>query len=173
MRIRPIISLIALSLILSASVRGATGFYFDSTVLYQPDEPLRTRLASAAELAAYMKRIEASCSAFFAAETTPERLDIVVGLKPAKKVRVWFVSSRRSGQDKALIALRKKLETVPPCAVHGGPIAFAMRCTIAGGGPAPKEKGAFQPPMPKEWRDATAGKPVLIPDGIFERIWRD
>jgi hypothetical protein len=170
MRTRRILSLIALSIIVAGSAPGATGFRFESTVLYQPDEPLRARLGSAEELAAYIKRIEDACMAFFASEKTPERLDIVVGLKPEKKVRVWFVSSRRPSQDKSLVALRKKLETIPSCAVHGGPIAFALRSTIAGGGAAKSEEGI---PMPKEWRDAAAGKNVLVPDGVFERIWRD
>lgn len=144
---------------------AAQGFRWDSNVLYQPDEPLRARLGSAEDLAAYMKRIEAACTTFFASETTPERLDIVVGLKPQKKVRVWFVSSRRSSQDKGLITLRKKLEAIAPCAVHGGPIAFALRCSIAGAAPS-KEI-----PMPKEWRPNDG--PVIVPDGVFERIWRD
>jgi hypothetical protein len=170
MRTRYTLPLIALSFTLAASALGATGFQFGSTVLYQPDEPLRARLGSADELAAYIKRLDAACTAFFVSEKTPERLDIVVGLKPEKKVRVWFVSSRRNSQDKSLVALRKKLEAIPSCAVHGGPIAFALRCTIAGGGGA-KAEGEI--PMPKEWRGAAAGKNVLVPDGVFERIWRD
>jgi hypothetical protein len=144
---------------------AAQGFHWDSSVLYQPDEPLRARLSSVEELAAYMKRLDAVCAAFFASEKTPERLDIVVGLKPQKKVKVWFVSSRRSGQDKSLLALRKKLESVSPCSVHGGPIAFALHCTIAGASPS---KGI---PMPQEW--CSKGEPVIVPDGVFERIWRD
>ena len=164
-----LISLIALSMGLAASAGGAAGFLFESTVLYQPDEPLRARLGSAEDLVAYNKRIDAACTAFFASEKTPERLDIVVGLKPEKKVKVWFVSSRRS-QDESLAALRKKLETIPPCTVRDGPIAFALRCSIAGGD-ASQAKGEI--PMPKEWRNAAPGKDVLVPDGVFERIWPD
>jgi hypothetical protein len=149
---------------------AAQGFYWTSSVLYQPDDDLRTRLSSAEELAAYMKRIDAVCTAFFASEKTPEQLDIVVGLKPQKKVRVWFVSSRRTSQDKRLIALRKQMEAIPSCAVHGGPVAFALRCSIAGASPS---KG--DPPMPKEWHDAAVAghTSLLVPDGIFDKIWRD
>jgi hypothetical protein len=168
-RTRYFLSLVVLSITLAASARGTTAFNLESTVLYQPDEPMRARLGSADELAAHIKRLLDVCTAFFVSEKTPERLDIVVGLKPAKKVKVWFVSSRRTSQDKSLIALRKKLEAVPPCAVRG-PIAFALRCTIAGGGAA-KAEGDI--PMPKEWREAATGKNILIPDGIFERIWRN
>jgi hypothetical protein len=166
MRPHRILSFVLVSTVLTASAQGASGFKFESTVLYQPDEPLRSRLSSAEELAAYIKRLDAACTTFLASETTPERLDIVVGLKPKNKVRVWFVSSRRSSQDKTLLDLRKKLEAVPPCSVHGGPVAFAMRCTIAGAAPS------NEVPMPEEWRPK-GKEPSLVPDGVFERIWRD
>src|SRR5262249_18333406 len=129
------------------------GFSWDSMVLYQPDEDLRSRI-DAEGLAAYCKQLEKVCTNYFVSEKTPERLDIVVGLKPFRKVRVWFVSSRRSGQDPSLIALKKKLEAVPAYSVRNGPVAFALRCSIAGGSPELKAKGDFQPPMPKEWHDA-------------------
>jgi hypothetical protein len=173
MRARHVLFFVAGCIALAANADATPqGFKSGSVVLYQPDAPLSARLSSDAELASYIKRLEAACTAFFASENAPEQLDVVVGLKPAKKVRVWFVSSRRSSQDKSLRALRTKLEAIPPCEVHSGPVAFALCCTIAGASPR-KDKEPYQPPMPKEWRDATAGKDVLVPDGIFERIWRD
>jgi hypothetical protein len=156
----------------SASAAGISGFKSGAIVLYQPDARLNERLGSTEDLAAYIKRIDTACTAFFASEKTPEQLDIVIGLKPEKKVRVWFVSSRRPSQDKSLVALRQKLEAIPPCEVHSGPVAFAMCCTIAGAAPR-KDKEPYQPPTPKEWRDAMRVKPVLVPDGIFEKIWPD
>src|SRR5437763_589197 len=146
MRAFYLLGLILLTVGPAANAHGAAGFKMDSTVLYQPDATLRARLGSGEDLAAYIKRIEAACTAFFASETTPEQLDIVVGLKPQKKVRVWFVSSRRTSQDRSLITLRKKLEAIAPSPVHAGPVAFALRCTIAS---APPSK---EIPMPKEWR---------------------
>jgi hypothetical protein len=171
MHIRRVL-LLFLGIVLSAASASSAGsFKFVSTVLYQPDEALQTRLGDVEELATYITRLTSASAEFFASEKTPERLDIVVGLKPEKKARVWFVSSRRTSQDKSLVALRKKLEAIPPCTVRGGPVAFALRCTIAGGGSPAKSQGEI--PMPKEWRDATAGESVLLPDGVFERIWRD
>jgi hypothetical protein len=171
MRTRYVLSFVAGCIALAANADAAPqGFKSGSVVLYQPDAPLSARLSSDAELASYIKRIFAVCTAFFASEKTPEELDIVVGLKPEKKVRVWFVSSRRSSQDKSLRALRAKLEAIAPCEVHSGPIAFALCCTIAGAPPR-KDKEPYEPPIPKEWRDA--GEGLLIPDGIFEKIWRD
>ena len=79
------LALILISIGLAANAHGAAGFKMDSIGLYQPDAPLRARLGSAEDLAAYVKRIVAACTAFFASETTPEQLDIVVGLKPQKK----------------------------------------------------------------------------------------
>ena len=172
MRVLHTVAFFLINASLAASAYAAAGFKMDSTVLYQPDAPLRARLGSAEDLAAYVKRIDAACTAFFASENTPEQLDIVVGLKPQKKVKVWFVSSRRSSRDKSLVALRRKLEAVPPCEVHAGPIAVALRCTIGGASP-PKDKEPYEPPMPKEWRDAIQSKPVLVPDGVFAKIWHD
>jgi hypothetical protein len=173
MSARRVLWFVAGCIALAASADAAPqGFKSGSVVLYQPDAPLSARLSSDAELAAYIKRLEAACTTFFASENTPEQLDIVVGLKPQKKVRVWFVSSRRSSQDKSLRALRAKLEAIPPCEVHSGPVAFALCCTIAGAPPR-KDKEPYEPPEPKEWRDAIGSKSVLIPDGIFAKIWRD
>jgi hypothetical protein len=165
MRARQLSVLTALLFCQALAFAASQGFKWDSMVLYQPDEPLRARGVEAQGLAAYCKQLEKVCTVFFASETKPERLDIVVGLKPGKKVRVWFVSSRRTSQDSSLVALRKKLEVVPAYPVHGGPFAFALRCTVGGAAPS-KEV-----PMPKEWRPK--GDPVLVPDGVFERIWRD
>lgn len=165
---RYFVSVIALSITFAVIARSATLFETDPIFLYQPDAPLRARLGSADDLVAYIKRIQAAGRTFFASEQTPETLDVVVGVKPGKKVRVWLVSSRRTSEDKTLVVLRKKLEAIPPCAVHRGPIAFALRWTIAGGGAAKKD-GTI--PMPKEWREAAPGKNVLVPDGVFERIW--
>ena len=174
MRARLVLVCAALTVCISSVFSAAKGFSWDSTVFYQPDEPVRARGVEAQGLVAYSRQLEKVCTNYFASETTPERLDIVVGLKPGRKSRVWFVSSRRSSHDPSLVSLKKKLESVPAYPVRTGPVAFALRCSIAGGGPAPKEKGSYQPPMPKEWREAIPkDKELLVPDGIFERIWRD
>lgn len=167
MRTRYLLSVIVLSIVLAATARSATHFEREIVFLYQPDAPLRARLESAKDLVAHIKRLQAAGTAFFASEQTPERLDVVVGVKPGRKVRVWLISSKRTSEDKALVLLRKKLEAIPPCTVHIGPIAFALRWTIAG---TPTSSGR---PIPKEWRDAASGKNLSVPDGIFARIWHD
>jgi hypothetical protein len=171
MRVRFLISVSALTVLLAPSAHSETHFERDPVLLYQPDAPLQARLSSAGELADYILRLQKVGTAFFASEQTPETLDVVVGLKPGKKVRIWFVSSRRNSNDKALLALRRKLEAVAPCNVQAGPVAFALRWNIAG-----IKAQAFNghPPMPKEWRDAAGNdKTLIVPDGVFERIWRD
>jgi hypothetical protein len=167
MRPQYLLSIVAVNITLAATALGVTHFEREVVFLYQPDAPLRARLESANDLAAYIKRLQAAGTAFFASEQTPERLDVVVGVKPGKKVRVWLISSRRTSGDKRLILLRKKLEAIPPCNVHAGPIAFALRWTIA------ETPTAAKLPIPKEWRDAAAGKNLSVPDGIFARVWSD
>ncbi len=151
---------------------ATSGFHSYLIVLYQPDEVLRVRLPSIEGLAAYEKRLDKVCSDFFAGAKTAERLDIVVGIKPGKKVRVWFVSSSRRAPETSLASLRKRLEAVPPCEVREGPIAFAIRATI-GDATIPKQDKDDQPPSPKDWRAPIGESPVLVPDGLFRHIWPD
>lgn len=171
---RYLVVVFAFSITLAATARSATHFDREAVFIYQPDAPLRARLESAKDLAAHIKRLQAAGTAFFASEQTHERLGVVVGVKPGKKVRVWLISSRRSSTDKTLVLLRRKLEAIPPCPVHKGPVAFALVWTING---TPAEIEAMPPcPIPKEWRDAAPGQNVQVPevlDGILARIWKD
>src|SRR3977135_2435093 len=75
---------------------ATTGFHSYQIVLYQPDSVLQSPIPSVKAAAAYEKGRERVCTDFFASTKTPEQLDIVVGMKPSKGVRVWFVSSTRS-----------------------------------------------------------------------------
>lgn len=84
------------------------------------------------------------------------------------EARVWFVSSTRPAPDAQRESLRKKLEAIPPCNVHDGPVAFAISAKLAGGdGKTPKGEKDFKTPIPKEWQDAVTatGK-----DGAFNNI---
>src|ERR1700719_2129174 len=100
MRRSPVLVTAAALVVCTTSVLAAQGFHWNSSVFYQPDEPLRARGVDAKALVAYCKQLEKVCTDSFASDTTAEQLDIVVGLKPGRKSRVWFVSSRRSSQDK-------------------------------------------------------------------------
>jgi hypothetical protein len=153
----------------------AKGFETDNVVLYQPNETLQARVGAVTDLASYIKQLQAVCTEFFAATTTPETLHIVVAARPGKRARVWFVSSTRPAPDAQREPLRKKLEAIPPCDVHDGPIAFAISAKLAGGdGKNPKGDKNFKPPIPKEWQEAAAGKEnVLVPDGFLDLIWPD
>jgi hypothetical protein len=169
---RFILAVAIAAIALPESAPGETkGFKFESTILYQPDEVLHARVG-ADELTAHIKRIEEACAAYFASEKAPERLDIVVGVKSKGRVRVWFVSSRRTAAEQTLIVLKRKLETLPACSVENGPIAFAMRCTI-GGASATLGNKDDQLPMPTEWRKAMEGQDLSVPDGLFSLIWRN
>ena len=171
-----ILLLLSLAVLPAGATTGRSAIDVErgAVFLYQPDAPLRARLESAQDLTAHIKRLQAAGTAFFASERTHEKLDVVVGVKPGKKVRVWLISSRRSSADKTLVLLRRKLEAIPPCTVHEGPVAFALVWTING---TPAEIEAMPPcPIPKEWRDAAAGKNIQVPkvlDGVLARVWKD
>jgi hypothetical protein len=151
------------------------GFETDNVVLYQPNEALQARVGSVADLANYIKELQAVCAEFFVATATPETLHVVVAIRPGKRSRVWFVSSTRPAPDPQREPLLKKLEAVQPCDVRDGPVAFAISSKLAGGdGKNPKGDKDFKPPIPKEWQDAAKGKEgVLVPDGFLDLIWPD
>jgi len=153
----------------------ATGFTMDNIVLYQPNPVLVQRLPGGADsLAAYIKQLQAVLTDFFVGAKFPETLHTVVAIRPGNLSRVWLVSSTRSGKAEELAPLRQKLEAITPVEVTGGPVAFVLSGSIAGGdGKNPKPDKHFQPPVPQEWQEA--GKnlktPVLVPDDYLNVVW--
>jgi len=151
------------------------GFQTANIALYQPNDVLQARTRSVEDLAAYIKQIQAVCTEFYANDTKPENLHIVVAVRPGKRSRVWFISST-APNDASRDPLRKKLEAIPPCDAHGGPIAFTISAALAGG--AGKiftgEDKDFSPPIPKEWSDAKIGKNSgPVPDCYLDIVWPD
>jgi len=95
---------------LAPRAKSQGGFDSAYTTLYQPNDILTDRLSDVGALAAYMKQLTAVCNEFFADETKPDSLDIVVAIKPRERSRVWFVSATRAPGDAQLESLRSKLE---------------------------------------------------------------
>ena len=155
----------------------AEGFETDHVVFYLPEEVMEARVGSVGDFVNYAKQLQAICTEFFATTKTPETLHIVVAVRPGKRARVWFVSSTRPAPDAQREPLRKKLEAIPPCDVHDGPVAVAISAKLAGGdGKTPKEEKDFKTPIPKEWQDAvtaTGKERVLVDDGLLDLIWPD
>jgi hypothetical protein len=121
-----------------------------------------------------VKQLEKVSADYFAAAKDPETLDIVVAVKPGKRSRVWFVSSRRKS-TKELEPLRKKLEAVPALAVFGGPVAFAISGAVVGGDGKAGNASKEGPPLPKEWTDAAAKEKgsIEVPEGFLRLVWPD
>jgi hypothetical protein len=137
---------------------------------YMPQEELGERV-SVEELGSYFKRLEAVCVAFFADTITPENFDVVVAVKPGKRTKVWFVSSRPPAERRD--DLRAKLEAVVPPVLRGRPIAFAIQGRIAGGATEAKRHEAPSP-TPAEWEEAITKLPEPTTfDGLLPRIWPD
>src|SRR5215475_424127 len=85
---------------------GPLGFVFTNFVLYQPESVLAARLLDRRAFLQYPGAVEEVCCSFFAGQTTPEMLDVVVVIKPGKRSRVWFVSDARSHEDARLNELK-------------------------------------------------------------------
>lgn len=159
----------------SSSAVGLAGFETLNIALYQPDSVLEARVSSTNELAAYIKRVQATCQGYFGNASPPEVLDVVIAIKPARRSRVWLVSPTRAVDDESLGRLRKQIESIPPIELRGGPIAFAIMASIGGASRNLEGPTGYRPPLPKEWTDATlpSRERAVVPDDVLRVIWPD
>jgi hypothetical protein len=99
--------------------------------------------------------------------------DIVIVIKPGRKVRYWFVSSR--GDDPAAFAgYRRDLAAIQPPEVRG-PVVLALLGSV-GGAPRQTSGAPVDPPIPNEWREAidkSGEEGVRIPEGLLPLVWPD
>lgn len=154
------------------AAEGGAGFKTVTVVLYQPDEVLRNRVPSIEMLADFLKRLERVCSEFFDRAKTPEILDVVVAIKPGRRLRIWFVSPSRRQRDEQLNLLRQALEAVEAPDIRNGPVAVAILGAIAGAQRKVPDPKAFAAPIPKEWKQAMkmAGRGI-VPDDVLRVVW--
>lgn len=151
------------------------GFRMVSAVLYQPDDVMRRRLPSVTEFSTYIKQLEATSADLLRDASSPEGLDIVVAVRPAGISRIWFVSTS-ANVDSRLARLRERLEAVAPPKVNEGPVLFAVIGSVAGMAREPQKAGAFQPPVPEEWK-ALLKRPEfkdgLGTDALLNLVWAE
>jgi hypothetical protein len=154
----------------------AASFKMDTVVMPQPDETLKIRLTGAKELAAYVERIDAAAKESFRLDDKlqPTTGALVVAVKPGYQARFWLMSTEYFIPQAILDDFKIRFEKIRPVAVQIGPIAFAIRFEINGGGkPFGREDSPM--PIPAEWRKAaeSATVPLLIPDGFLPLVWPD
>jgi len=150
-----------------------TGFKTTSIVLYQPEVVVQDRLTHVEELASFINQIKTICREFFAGVTTPETVDLVLAIKPQRRFKVWFVSTRRS-EDPQLDSLRRQVELAEPPEVRNGLVICGIRGTIANAKRTISPAPTFQPPIPREWKEARgrdfAGKSL---EDLVELVWAE
>jgi hypothetical protein len=161
----------AFALLLSTSLR-AEPYHLLSLALYQPEATLEQRVGTNVDMVSYVKALNAAAVAYFDALPPghPGILNLVIAFKPSGKSKVWLVPQDTKIDKPA--DLIKKLEAVPAPKANGGPIAFCLHASLWGGTDATP---FTQPPYPDEWLNASPSslKPLLIPDGVLDAIWKD
>jgi len=161
----------AFAILLPASSR-ADSYRLLSLALYQPEATMEQRVGTNVDLVSYVKALNAAAAAYFNAlpQGHPAILNLVVAFKPSGKSKVWLVPEEVKFDKPA--DLIKKLEAVPAPKPNGGPIAFCLHASLWGGTDATP---FTQPPYPDEWLNASPNslKPLLIPDGVLDAIWKD
>ena len=140
--------------------------------LYQPDEKLKQRIGSDAEpLSTYINGLKQRATTFWlhVERSSAQGVLVGVGIKPSGKVRIWAEAIGGEIRGELLQAFADVLEQCPLPPVSNGPIAFAMEFGLWNQTPA-----EF-PMIPTAWQEAVkaAGKPLLVPDGVFAAIWPD
>ncbi len=139
--------------------------------LYQPEAILGSRFDDMKLLANYMKAIVREVGATLEEPDVLEAkgLLIAVGVKPGGRSRAWCDPVGGQISSAALAELERRVADLPAVGVNEGPIAFAVELLLSG------QKVEEFPIGPKAWSEAasTANEPLLVPDGIFARIWPD
>jgi len=147
-------------------------FHVQTVALYQPNAALQARLGTAGPLAYYINVLEASLATAFAEMPQQPGVTaaVVMGVKPGLLSRAWVVAPAGALSPARIARIEAVAEAVPPVAVQQGPIAFAIVFSVWGGG-APITDAQHPVPMPPEWFAGAPPGPMLVPDGIFARIW--
>ena len=141
----------------------STGYRMDRVGTYQAHDILLARMPPKEAVYAYVNRLSDITHKFFVGAKVPEVFHIVVVVRPDGWTRFWFVSSKPGANAADLGPLRKLLESVPPMGVKGGPVILAVSGRIAGGdGSESLEKGAYESPVPKEWKNLAEAKKVPL-----------
>jgi hypothetical protein len=149
---------------------GAQGFHTDSVATYQDQAVLLRRLPGREEFEAYVRRLSLVAHNFFVGDNIPGNIDIILVLRPGRAPRAWLMSGR-SCDPGALQGLASLIEAVPPVEPREGPVAFALRSTVAGAAPAP----AGPAPIPAAWVSAAAAageSPRSASDTVLEAACR-
>jgi TonB family protein len=141
-----------------------TGFATTNLVLFQKDAVLKARFGAPGRLAGAVERIQQAVEAQFAETKDPAALNLFFLIQPGGQSKLWITGE---GIDTAAqIALRQRLDGLPGLAVTGGPVAFALCGSIAGG--ATTEL----PPLPPEWEKAGAKlEDANLTDETLNAIW--
>jgi hypothetical protein len=159
----------------SAAVQPAKaeGVAFDlrQSILYQPDDVLRQRVASQDVFINYLKQVIEASTAFWAGEpaAAPRAVTLVVAIKPGGRSRFWLDVTPEALPAEQQARLTARLAAIAVPLVRGGPVAVALHASLWGGSPA---EGGWHF-IPDEWQRACAGDQLIVPDGILERVWPD
>jgi len=137
----------------------------EAIIMLQSDAQLGQRASNVSDVGLYLKHVQEAFAKSYETIDTPETISAVVALKPVNKAKLWIVSSLPNPPDRG--ELIKRFDAVPVPEVKEGPLAFAIRLTVAGGG---REK---TPLLPPEWSAAFGGQKVMMPDAITTYIWKD
>jgi hypothetical protein len=154
-----------------AVVPGPTAFEAVHTLLYQPDEVLKERVAHIDAFARYIKQVTDTAAAYWEAlpRGAGQALALTVAVRPGGRARYWLDANPGGLDESAVAELLGRLGELPAPLVRGGPVAVAVRAILWGG---PAAEGGW-PFLPREWQAAAAGRSLLVPDGILDLIWPD
>jgi hypothetical protein len=139
----------------------ANAFRKTSILFYQPDAVLKSRLTvGQAAFTAYVGQVERQVAASLAAAPPVPGFSaaIVIALKPGGESHAWLVTKAKLAPGFAAPFIAAA-QAVPPVAVQGAPVAFAIVFNAFGGGGPPVVDAAHPIPIPREWHRQIAASP--------------
>jgi hypothetical protein len=137
-------------------------------VFLMPQEDMGSRVAID-PLVELSKDIEAIvCGLYARHEIAAVPLSVFVGVKPGGRMKVWAVGIEEPLEPAEASLLEQRASTAKAPSVSA-PIALAFSY------PRKAKPTAGAGPLPLAWKDAakTAGRTLMIPDGMFSVVWPD
>lgn len=140
----------------------------DKIVFLMPQEEMGSRVSVDA-LVELSKDVEVAVTGLYARKEIPAiPLSVFVGVKPGGRMKMWAVGIEEPLEPAAATLIEQRAGTAKAPTVTA-PIALAFSYSrkakpVAGAGP-----------LPLVWKNAakSAGRTLMIPDGMFSVVWPD
>jgi hypothetical protein len=135
-----------------------------------PDDEVNERVPGGdGAIIPLLKDVERVAAGEFA-NAAPQEFNIFIAIRPGGLVKFWFSAATDPAPDLEQ-RVRSALSKVAVPSVKGQ-VVVTIVGSVAGASLS-EESYRYSPPNPKEWREATRGRALQMPDGLLKVVWPD